>query len=336
MKSTFLFIILFSLVNIASAQKMNYELEDIKELKSFIPIISYNPVKFNNHVLKSFIFNPKCEYLFKFKGNGKLNLYWYSDYPSNQGKYTLNKITTPLPLTFKKIINEKDSVFIFYPNINKYNASYDFIPQSIKYLGYLENGKIHYVNCKNESLTIEQLIINEFGSLNNFREKYIEQINDALYSSGSGLYEFDNSTLAERYLKSNYKFNYMINRCNKYEDIIQMFIDWLKKTLILNTFQEKKIYTILYASNKTDINVMVNDFLSGRKIHEPFNIECLKEIFSIDEFQIIQTHIKEDNIKIMNSYSILRDQISNIDTSGYYYTDNDVLKIISRELFENK
>lgn len=321
------------IVNTIFAQKINIEVDSSFRSALVVPIVNYNPVNFNAHVINSFDFNPNCDCLFKMRENEKMNLYWYSDYPHNQGLFTLTEISSLLPTKLERLIKEKDSTFVFYPNINKYDSSYEFIPHSIRYLGYVENGELYYVNNEKEFNSLEQLIIDEFGSLNNFAQKYTEQINEALYSSMSGLYEFKDNTLAVKYLNRSYKFYALLRNDDDYKGVIQMFLDWLKTIFIVPIDLEKKLFYTLYNSVKTEKEQMINDFLSGRKIHEPFDINCLNSFFSTGELYILQSYLKEENIKIKNSYCFLRNQISNIDVTGYYYTDFDVLKLLFKKIF---
>lgn len=333
MNRIILLVALSVIVNTIFAQKINFEVDSNFRSASIVPVVNYNPVNFKDHVVSSFDFNPNCDCLFKMRENETINLYWYSDYPHNQGFFTLTEISSLLPTKLEKLIKEKDSTFVFYPNINKYDSSYEFIPHSIRYLGYIENGELYYVNNEKSFDSLEQLVIDEFGSLNNFTQKYTEQINEALYSSMSGLYEFKDDTLAVKYLNGSYKFYALLKLDDDYEGVIRMFLDWLKTIFILSIDQEKKLFYTLCQSVKIDKEQMINDFLSGIKMHEPFDVNCLRFFFSTEELNILQSYLKEENIKIKNSYRLLRNQISNIDTTGYYYTDFDVLKFVFKKIY---
>lgn len=322
------------IINMTWAQNVTLGVDSNIKLATMIPIVTYNPVNFKDCIISSFVFNKSSDCLFKMRDNGNTSLYWYSDYPDNKGIFTLTKIRSHLPSELQKVLNEKDSVFVFYPNINKYNSSYEFLPMSIKYVGYIEDGELYYINNERRFNSLEQLIIYEFGSLNSFVQKYTDQINEAIYSPISGLYEFEKDELAIQYLNGSYKFYALCKNDDDYKTVIHMFVDWLKTKFLLSINQEKILLSIIYESSKTEKEQMINDFLSGKKILEPFDINCLKQFFSIEEFHIFKMYLREENMKLENSYLFLRNKIPNIDNTGCYYTDSDVLKSLFEKVFQ--
>lgn len=312
------------------AMSQDVSVAEIRESAKMIPVVSYTPLDFESAVSNAFKFDGDTDCFFiKDAGKKAQQVYWFNDFSEN-GRFVLSKMEKPLPLsaTQTEIFNTADSVFIFNPCPD---PLLEFMPQQIRYIAYRDGNRTHYVSPDRSFDNLNDFVVSEFGSTANFTSLYLERLNRAFLSPGSGLYGFSDNDEALQFLKNDYRFNAVCGA--KAETVVPLYIALLKKAVIVTPEQEKRLSKLLTASYKAD-DKTVADFLAGK----PFEVFCpktLRAVFSPDECSLIETAVKEDKVRLSNAYRLLWKTVGNIDpATDAYLSDRDILKKISGRVFE--
>ncbi|MEZ3558981.1 MAG: hypothetical protein K1V86_05870 [Duncaniella sp.] len=320
-----LYAILFVIFCTFTCISQNRTIKELDIEAQLIPIVYYNPTGFTNDILSSFHFNDsKPCYFIKKNSDHTHQLYWYDSLYTN-GVPQLKEVKTDLPLSDlqSEILLTGDSVFIFNPLPN----SPHLIPQLIEYMGYIKEGHIYFVSKYETFEELSDFLTQEFGSITNFRQRYLSMLNESFYSQWSDLYEFNNDNDAIKFLKDNYKFMAVTGR--SIDEILPLYIDLLKAKIRMTKSQESRLSDILrktYDNNEQ----YISDFLAGREF-EVFDKKYLRSVFSQEESDLLEYAIAENNAKLKAAYDRLSSDNLNIDENGNYTTDCDRLKIIANK-----
>lgn len=313
------------------AMSQDVSVAEIRESAKMIPVVSYTPLGFESAVSKAFKFDGATDCFFiKDAGKKAQTVYWFNDF-SEKGRFRLAKLEKPLPLsaTQSEILATADSAFIFLPTPDY--PSVEFMPQNIRYVGCLEGGRTRYVSPDRTFDSLYDFIVSEYGSAGNFAARYLERLGDAFLSPRSGLYGFDSERGAIDFLRDDYRFNAVCGA--KAEKVVPLYIALLKKAVVVTPEQEKRLSKLLTDSYKAD-DKTVADFLAGR-LSEVFCPECLRTVFSPDECSLIETAVREDNVRLSSAYRLIWKTIGNTDSAtGAYLSDRDILQKISGRVFE--
>ena len=195
-------------------------------------------------------------------------------------------------------------------------------------MGYIKDGHIYFVSKYETFEGLSDFITQQFGSITNFRQRYLSILNESFYSQWSGLYEFNNNNDAIKFLKDNYKFMAVSGR--NIDEILPLYIGLLKDKIKMTKSQESRLSDILrktYDNNER----YISDFLAGREF-EVFDKKYLRSVFSQEESDLLENAIAENNIKLKAAYNRLSSDNLNIDENGNYTTDRDRLKIIANKV----
>lgn len=310
------------------AMSQDVSVAKIRASAKIIPVVDYSPICFESAIGKAFGSGDdrNCFFLTTDQKNGT-ELYWLNDY-SEKGRFKLSKMSKSLPLSDSQteILNTVDSVFIFNPCPD---IRFEFIPRDIRYIGYRDGGQTRYMSTDRTFDSLSDFIVSEFGSVANFTSLYLEHFGNAFFSPGSGLYGFDSDRAAIDFLKHDYRFNAVCNR--QAEETISLFIELLKKAVIVTPAQEARLTKLLADSYKAGDQI-TSDFLSGKSF-EVFRPQTLRAVFSPDEYELIQTAITENKARLAIAYWRISKTIGNSDANGAYLSDRDILKEISKRTF---
>lgn len=301
------------------------ELSEIERSSKLIPIINYTPNGFLNHILSKFEFNKYSNAIFLLQKGGQGKFLWYNDF-LNSGNYKLDSISPKLTQFQSELINQEDSVFVFNPL-----PSCKITPNTIKHIGFLRNGNL-LLESNDELMDLESFIVSEFGSIDNFSQCYIRDVQSMFYSVECGIYYINDIEEAKDLLKTNFIFNLMSNSpSNKLYDILYVLVS---KRLCISNIQSDKLKDVISKAIDNRI-VVLNNFLSG-SIYELLNSSNLHSVFSEEELKIIKNLIYEEYAKLHSAYSCLNSEIPNIDNKGRYMSDKDTFNVIRECVFSPK
>lgn len=313
------------------AMSQDVSVAEIRESAKMIPVVSYTPLGFESAVSKAFKFDGATDCFFiKDAGKKAQQVYWFNDF-SEKGRFQLSKQEKPLPLsaTQTEILATADSAFVFLPAPDY--PFVEFMTQNIRYVGWREGGRTRYASPDRTFDSLYDFIVSEYGSAGNFASRYLERLGDAFLSTRSGLYGFDSERRAIDFLKDDYRFNAVCGA--KAEQVVPLYIALLKKAVIVTPEQEKRLSKLLTDSYKSDDKTL-SDFLAGR-LSEVFCPACLRTVFSPDECNLIETAVREDNVRLSSAYRLLWKSVGNTDpATGAYLSDRNILKKISGRVFE--
>ncbi len=316
-----------SLLALSSLWAVSQEVsvDALKASAKMIPVVDYTPADFEAAITNSFNFDShKLCFFIKNADKKAPEIYMYKGAkPQSAGRLD---IELPLSATQKEILLTADSVFILIPMRSSVG---EFIPQHIEYIGFRKSGQTRYMSTDRTFDSLSDFIVSEFGSVANFTSLYLEHFGNAFFSPGSGLYGFDSDRAAIDFLKHDYRFNAVCNR--QAEETISLFIELLKKAVIVTPAQEARLTKLLADSYKAGDQI-TSDFLSGKSF-EVFRPQTLRAVFSPDEYELIQTAITENKARLAIAYWRISKTIGNSDANGAYLSDRDILKEISKRTF---
>lgn len=316
-----------SLLALSSLWAVSQEVcvDALKASAKMIPVVDYTPADFEAAITNSFNFDShKLCFFIKNADKKAPEIYMYKGAkPQSAGRLD---IELPLSATQKEILLTADSVFILIPMRSSVG---EFIPQHIEYIGFRKSGQTRYMSTDRTFDSLSDFIVSEFGSVANFTSLYLEHFGNAFFSPGSGLYGFDSDRAAIDFLKHDYRFNAVCNR--QAEETISLFIELLKKAVIVTPAQEARLTKLLADSYKAGDQI-TSDFLSGKSF-EVFRPQTLRAVFSPDEYDLIQNAITENKARLAIAYWRISKTIGNSDANGAYLSDRDILKDISKRTF---
>lgn len=316
-----------SLLALSSLWAVSQEVsvDALKTSAKMIPVVDYTPADFEAAITNSFNFDShKLCFFIKNADKKAPEIYMYKG-TKTQSAGRLD-IELPLSATQKETLLTADSVFILIPMRSSVG---EFIPQHIEYIGFRKSGQTHYMTADKTFGNLYDFVVSEFGSAGNFTALYLESMRRAFLCPGSGLYGFDSDRAALDFLKHDYRFNAVCNR--QAEETIPLFIELLKKAVIVSPAQEARLTKLLADSYKTGDQI-TSDFLSGKSF-EVFRPQTLRAVFSPDEYDLIQNAITENKARLAIAYWRISKTIGNTDANGAYLSDRDILKEISKRTF---
>lgn len=219
-----LFIIFSSLLNAQNKTKI-------------IPIIKYNPNDYTINIQNQFKYYTCFNYLEI--ANEKEQSNYYINYEGDKRNFAKEKIFCyKIP---EEVLTNSDSIFILqFLDYNKYQ---------LRYYGKIKNNSITYFKYdENTEYSLYDLIISEFSTIDKFKEKLINSYTTALNEGdNNGLYPLNEGN-AINFLTKDY-YLYELYAPTDTTQIIQLFINFLKKNIIISETQIAEITELLKKGN---------------------------------------------------------------------------------------
>lgn len=307
------------------------DISSVRANYNLVPIVDYTPSYFNRTIDNAFKFDGSKQCFFVSKKSDK-SILWYNDF-SQKGEYALSDISDSAP-ELSSILGKasllSDSIFVFNP-FPAY--SHEFIPQHVQYIGIKDNGRVKLISGDITYNSLGSFMTARFGSVQNFIDKYLECVTEALYSPYNGLYSFSDDNAAIDFLRNDYVFNAINGK--DFQSVFDCFMQLLQTGINISPEEQSILKTTLgeyYLARENDTVTLTSDFLAGRDL-QLFDTETFRKALTQDELLVVKNIIKENSSRLQSAYRHLSSKYPNIAPNNHYYTDLDIFKSISSQIF---
>ena len=308
------------------------DISSVRANYNLVPIVNYTPSYFNRAIDNAFKFDGSKQCFFVSKKSDK-SILWYNDF-SQTGEYALTDISSNAP-ELSSILDKasllSDSIFVFNP-FPAY--SHEFIPQHVQYIGIKDNGIVKLISGDIVYDNLGSFMTAQFGSIQNFSDKYLECVTEALYYPYNGLYSFNDDEAAIDFLRNDYLFNAINGK--DFKSVFDRFMQLLRTGITISPEEETILEKALsghYLTGDRDTATLSSDFLAGREL-QLFDTDMLRKALTKDELLVAKSIIKENGSRLRSAYRHLSSKYPNIAPDNHYYTDLDILESISSRIFK--